>query len=87
MPINAVAAQERHVTPTGNERFQMISHGGRPILIMPDAQDELVVVKDLRAKLEIGVDGVVDFISRALGPLDKRMLPVPPATLKSVKPS
>ncbi len=42
----------------------------------PDAQHELVVLQQLGAEFEVGVDAVVERVAVRLGPLDERQLPV-----------
>ena len=62
--------------PLADERLQVVAHRGRPVLVVADAQDELVVVEELGVELQVAVGAVVERVTLPLGPRDERQLPL-----------
>ena len=72
LPAACVAAEKSDVATVRNILFQMVPHGGRPVFIMPDTQDQAIVLQDLWMEFQVAVDGVIDCVAVALCPADKR---------------
>ncbi len=53
----------------------MIAHGSGPVLVVPHAEHEAVVVQQLGVAFEIGVGAVVEDVSGGLRPFDEVPLP------------
>src|SRR5262249_27867453 len=59
LPAACVAAEERDVAAVGHELFQMVAHQSRPVFVVADAEDELVMAEHFGMEFEVAVDGVV----------------------------
>src|ERR1044071_9526225 len=69
LPAAGVAAEKGDVAAYFDELLEVVAHRRRPILVVPDAEHELVVREDFGVKLEVFVDGIVELVAGALGPL------------------
>ena len=76
LPAAGIPAEERDVAAPADERLQVVAHRGRPVLVVPDAEDELVRLEELGMELEVAVGAVVERVPVALGPGDERQLPL-----------
>ena len=76
LPATRVATKECDIAAIRDVGLEMIAHRRRPVLVVTDAENELVVLEDLGMKLKVAVNGVVDLVTGPLGPTDKGKFPV-----------
>ena len=76
LPAAGVAAEERDVAAVADVLFEVVAHRRGPVLVVADAQHELVVLEQLRAEFEVGVDAVIERVAVLLGPAHERFFPV-----------
>ena len=76
LPAAGVAAEEGHVSASRDERLQVVPHRGRPVLVVADTEDQLVMIQQLGMELQVAVGAVVERVSVALRPGDEWQLPL-----------
>ena len=75
LPAAGIATEECDVAAPLDERLEVVAHRCRPVFVVPDTEDQLVMFEQLGMELEVAVGAVVERVAVAFGPGDERLAP------------
>jgi len=75
LPAAGVSTEEGDVSTCADEGVEVVAHGGGPVFVVADAEDESPVFQDIRVEFEIAVGGEGQADAVFFGPGDEGLFP------------